>query len=101
MDKIPGEIAISCEDCGDYLQYAVQDNGPGIAREYFEKIFKIFQTLNPRDEIESTGVGLSITRKIVEMHRGSIWLDSVPGEGTTFFVTFNKNDYGGRTDEYE
>jgi|GEM_PF-4554790 len=100
MDKIPGVLVISCEDFGEYCQYAVRDNGPGIAREYFEKIFKIFQTLNPRDEIESTGVGLSITRKIVEMHGGSIWLDSVPGDGTTFFVTFYKHDHGGHIDEH-
>lgn len=87
MDKSEGEIKIKCSKEGNYWEFAVADNGPGIEEKYFEKIFQIFQTLKPRDEVESTGIGLSIVKKIVEMYGGKVWLESKVGCGSTFYFT--------------
>lgn len=88
MDKPRGEIKISCIAEGDrYWRFMVSDNGPGIDPRHFEKIFQLFQTLAPRDRIESTGVGLALVKKIVEMYGGQIWIESERGIGSTFFFT--------------
>ncbi len=68
-------------------QFSVTDDGPGIAPEYHEKVFQIFQTLNARDKVESTGVGLTVVKKIVEQMGGEIRLDSAEGQGSTFSFT--------------
>ena len=91
MDKPDGVIRIGCLECGDCWQFAVADNGPGIAAKDHEKIFQIFQTLAPRDERESTGIGLSIVKKIIERSGGKIWVDAAPGKGSAFFFTYPKN----------
>jgi len=87
MNKPEGKIKISCRKEGEYWEFSVADNGPGIEEKYFEKIFQIFQTLKPRDEVESTGIGLSIVKKIVEMYGGKVWVESKVGCGSTFFFT--------------
>lgn len=87
MDKPQGKIKIECVEHDGYWEFSVADNGPGIDEQHFERIFRMFQTLNPRDELESTGVGLTVTRKIVEMYGGKIWIESTPGEGSTFYFT--------------
>lgn len=89
-DKEAGEIEIRCTDAGNVWSISVADNGPGIEEKYFEKIFQIFQTLKSRDEFESTGIGLTIVKKIIEANGGTIHVSSVPGEGTTFTFTIPK-----------
>ncbi len=91
MDKPNGQIHIGSKSKGDYWEFYVKDNGPGIDQKHFEKIFKIFQTLQPRDEFESTGIGLTLIKKIINMYGGEIWLDSKLNEGSTFYFTIAKN----------
>ncbi len=87
MDKPAGEITIACTQDDEGWTFRVGDNGCGIEEKYFDRIFKIFQTLAPRDAFESTGVGLTLVKKIVEHYGGRIWLASEVGKGTTFFFT--------------
>lgn len=70
------------------VEFAVSDHGPGIEPQYHEKVFMIFQTLEARDKVEGTGVGLSVVRKIVESQGGTITLESDRGRGTTFRFTW-------------
>ena len=85
-----GRITISVEQRDEYYQFAVNDDGLGIDPQYHDRIFTIFQTLQARDTIESTGIGLSIVKKIVESQGGKIWLESQVGEGATFYFTWRK-----------
>ena len=91
MDKPDGRIGVGCLDQGDAWQFHVRDNGPGIEERYFEKIFQMFQTLSPRDQVEGAGVGLALVKKIVDDWGGEVWLESQPGEGSVFFFTFPKS----------
>ncbi|MCL5281817.1 MAG: ATP-binding protein [Planctomycetes bacterium] len=90
MDKPQGRITVACAEQGTFWQFHVSDNGPGIEAKDFERIFKLFQTLGPRDGSESTGIGLTIAKKIVELYNGRIWVESEVGQGSTFFFTFPK-----------
>lgn len=90
MDKPQGIIHIGCEGDSREWRFRVSDNGPGIEQRHFDKIFQLFQTLAPRDRVESTGVGLALAKKIVEMYHGRIWVESVPGSGTTFWFALPK-----------
>jgi light-regulated signal transduction histidine kinase (bacteriophytochrome) len=94
MGKPEGSIKVGCTEENGCWKFSVSDNGPGIAEEHFEKIFKLFQTLQAKDQFESTGVGLTITKKIVELYGGRIWLTSKVGEGSTFFFTLPKSPAG-------
>ena len=89
-NRSDGHIHISCQEHDDFYEFAVIDDGVGIASDYHDKIFVIFQTLEARDTKESTGIGLAIVRKIVEGEGGKIWVESVEGEGATFFFTWLK-----------
>lgn len=90
MDKSHGRIEIACSEQQGFWRFAIADNGPGIDGKYFEKIFQMFQTLAPRDERESTGIGLAVVKKILDLCGGSVWIESKVGEGTTFFFTLPK-----------
>ncbi len=78
-------IKISAEKKGSSRLFAVADNGIGIKKEYFNRIFEIFQSLHGKEEYSGTGIGLTICRKIIERHRGNIWVRSTPGKGTVFY----------------
>lgn len=88
--KTDGRIQISCCEMGNFYQLAVADDGSGIAPEYYEKVFGIFQTLEARDKSENTGIGLAIVKKIVESQGGTVWLESQVGKGATFHFTWPK-----------
>lgn len=83
-------VTIRCRDDGDWFTFSVSDNGPGIDPKFHARIFEVFQTLQSRDKIESTGVGLSIVKKSVENLGGTVGVVSAPGEGTTFEFTWPK-----------
>lgn len=89
-DKPAGTIKIYHKEHRDHYDFFVEDNGPGIAPAYHEKIFIIFQTLKVRDSFESTGVGLAIVKKILVDRKEKINLVSEPGKGTIFSFTWSK-----------
>ena len=89
-DKPEVIITIGWKEMGSNIEFFVKDNGPGISPEFHEKIFVIFQTLQARDEIESTGVGLAIVKKIVDEKGGYIHVQSTMNEGTTFIFSWPK-----------
>ena len=75
-------------DQGDAILFAVADDGPGIPPEYHDRVFTLFQTLQPRDQVEGSGIGLSIVKKTVESRGGAVRLESQPGSGATFYFTW-------------
>lgn len=88
IDKDKGIIEINVEDLITHYKFSVKDNGMGIDIKFHDKIFKIFHALNKSKD--STGIGLSIVKKIIELHEGEIWLESEPKVGTTFYFTLKK-----------
>ena len=89
MDKPKGQIEIGYNDLGDLHEFSVKDNGIGIPKAYQEKIFEIFETLESGKG--SSGIGLSIVKKIVQLHGGTIWVKSEYGAGATFYFTIKKD----------
>ncbi|MGE5352635.1 MAG: PAS domain S-box protein [Acidobacteriota bacterium] len=81
------EIRIGAEREGRFWQFYVSDNGIGIEKEFYDRIFVIFQRLHEREKYPGTGIGLAMCKKIVERHSGKIWVESQPGKGTTFYFT--------------
>lgn len=72
------------------MTFSITDNGPGIDPMYHERIFQIFQTLRPRDEVEGSGIGLAVVKKTIESYGGAIQVESTVGQGTTFHFTWPK-----------
>jgi len=83
----PPRIQLSVEIVDGMVRFAVADNGIGMEKEHTGRIFQMFQRLHTREEYEGSGIGLAIAKKIVERHGGTIWFDSVAGQGTTFYFT--------------
>jgi len=80
MDKPEGQIKVGCIEQDGFWKFSVADNGPGIDEKYHKKIFKIFQTLSSENRVDSTGIGLSIVKKIVELNAGIVWVESHPAD---------------------
>jgi signal transduction histidine kinase len=89
--RAEGQIQVSAQDLPDAIEFSVTDDGPGIAPEFHDRIFEIFQTLRPRDEIEGTGAGLALVKRAIESQGGTIRVISAEGQGTTFHFTWPKN----------
>jgi signal transduction histidine kinase len=83
-------IRIEWRDVGDGIEFTINDNGPGIAPQFHDRIWGMFQTLATRDKVEGTGIGLSVVKKIVESRGGKVSLDSAPGKGATFRFVWPK-----------
>jgi PAS domain S-box-containing protein len=94
-NRADGHICIGVKDVGRMYEFAVTDDGPGIAPQYHQKIFVVFPTLAARDKVEGTGIGLSLVKKIVESNGGQIWVESAEGAGTTFRFTWPKHTQAG------
>jgi len=84
-------ISIKAEEREGEHVFCVSDNGQGVDPEYHGRIFEPFQRLHSKDQVEGSGLGLSICRQVVEMHGGRIWLDSAPGAGAAFYFTLPKH----------
>lgn len=97
-DKPQGKVTVSVRDAGDFYAFTVADDGPGIAPKHHKKVFEIFQTLQARDEMECTGIGLTLVKKIIEEQGGSVTLESDIGEGAAFHFTWPKGDKGEQID---
>ncbi|MDQ2076838.1 PAS domain S-box protein [Marinimicrobium sp. ABcell2] len=90
----PPRVHVSCEAKGDTWLFSVTDNGIGIDQKYADRVFLVFQRLHERSRYPGTGIGLAITKRIVERHGGEIWFESQPGHGTTFFFTLPMHPKG-------
>ncbi len=88
IDKAKGLVEIDAKERPTHWEFSIKDNGVGIPEEYHQKIFKIFQSVGNNER--STGIGLSIVKKIIDIYEGEVWLDSEIGVGTTFYFTIKK-----------
>jgi two-component system, LuxR family, sensor kinase FixL len=89
-DKTEGCIKVTVEDDGAMYAFAVEDDGPGIPAQFHEQVFKMFQTLKPRDRVEGSGMGLAMVRKNIEVFGGTIKIESSEGGGSVFRFSWPK-----------
>jgi PAS domain S-box-containing protein len=87
-DDVTVEVGVAEAD--DHWHFTVADDGVGIAPDFHDRIWGMFQTLQPRDKVDSTGIGLALVRKVVEARGGRTWVESTPGQGAVFHVTWPK-----------
>ena len=92
MDKPQGRIKVGVAEEDGFWKFSVSDNGPGIEEKHHERIFKMFQALSVKEDFQGTGVGLTVAKKIVDLYGGRIWVESVVGQGSTFFFTLPKQE---------
>ena len=90
-DKADGQVKVSARDLGTCVEFQIEDDGPGIPPQFHERIFAMFQTLRPRDEVEGSGMGLAVVKNIVETRGGRIEVASAPDHGSTFRFTWPKS----------
>jgi PAS domain S-box-containing protein len=93
--KTDPKVGIGWEESGPFYEFFVSDNGQGIAPQYHERIFGIFQTLEARDKVEGTGIGLSVVQKIVDAKGGRVWVESDIGKGAKFKFLWPKTEISG------
>nr|WP_185957129.1 ATP-binding protein [Gracilimonas mengyeensis] len=84
------QIDISCKELENHWEFAVKDNGIGIATEHHHEVFGMFKRLHARSEYSGTGMGLAMCKKIIEQHKGQIWIESKEGAGSIFYFTISK-----------
>jgi PAS domain S-box-containing protein len=89
-DRKDAAIEVTSQRVGQFYEFSVRDNGPGIPPEYHDRIWGIFQTLEARDRVEGAGIGLALVKKIVESQGGRVWVESAPGKGATFRFLWRK-----------
>lgn len=89
-NRAEGQVWVTARDLGSIIEFSVRDDGPGIDKQFSERIFQMFQTLRPRDQVEGSGMGLAIVKKVVESRGGTLHVESTPGRGATFRFTWPK-----------
>ena len=92
-DKRSGRVDLAVQDRGTHFAFAVKDDGPGIPAQFHDQIFKMFQTLKPRDQVEGSGMGLAMVRKNIEIFSGTLKLESSEGNGSCFCFTWPKQQH--------
>jgi signal transduction histidine kinase len=92
--RLDTSIDIAVRDDGDFYEFAVRDDGRGIPRQFHNRVWEIFQTLQPRDQVEGAGIGLALVKKNVEARGGRAWLESAESEGTTVHFSWPKRTLG-------
>lgn len=98
FSESPPRVYVTSRTENSEIVFSVRDEGMGIEQQYYERIFQIFQRLVSRNDIPGIGIGLSICKRIIERHKGKIWVESEPGKGSVFSFSLPVHDDGAKTD---